>query len=55
MGALITKKIVVVQEKSIFNGLKRTMENKEEEICKECGQPLDECGWSSCGEHPEDI
>ena len=26
-----------------------------EELCDECNQPLDECGWSSCGKHPEDI
>lgn len=27
----------------------------EEEHCGECGLSLDECGWSNCGENPEDI
>ena len=27
----------------------------KEETCDECGLPLDECGWSDCGEDPDGI
>lgn len=29
--------------------------SKDIEICPNCGLPIDECGWSNCGEDIDDI
>lgn len=56
------------KEEGEFNGIGTTakkdfypiytelIKKKEEEKgCSGCGLPLDECGWSNCGENIEDI